>query len=198
MSYLPIKGYEGLYEVSDSGTVRSLDRLVIGKDGVAYPFKGKVLRAAPNKDVGYLQVNLWKDGEGTSYYVHRLVALAHIPNPLGLPEVNHKDGNRQNPVKSNLEWGTSRENSIHAVNAGLRVYEHRLSKEEFIECLFAVINGESYYSVSQRVPYKVPFISVKLRKLAKELGIEGELDESLMAQRIERARTNGAKNISTN
>ena len=198
MSYLPIKGYEGLYEVSDSGTVRSLDRLVIGKDGVAYPFKGKVLRAAPNKDVGYLQVNLWKDGEGTSYYVHRLVALAHIPNPLGLPEVNHKDGNRQNPAKSNLEWSTSRENSIHAVNAGLRVYEHRLSKEEFIECLFSVINGESYYSVSQRVPYKVPFISVKLRKLAKELGIEGELDESLMAQRIERARTNGAKNISTN
>lgn len=108
------------------------------------------------------------------------------------------DGNRKNPAKTNLEWCTSQENSIHAVSAGLRVYGSRLSKEEFIECLFSVINGESYHSVSQRVPYKVPFISVKLRKLSQELGIEGELDESLMAQRIERARVNGAKNNSTN
>ena len=198
MSYLPIKGYEGLYEVSEAGIIRSLDRLIIGKDGVAYPFKGKALRASPNKEVGYLQVSLWKNGEGTSHYVHRLVAIAHIPNPLDLPEVNHLDGNRQNPTKTNLEWCTSQENSIHAVISGLKTYTHRLSKEEFIECLFSVINGESYYSVSQRVPYKVPFISVKLRKLAKELGIEGELDESLMAQRIVRARTNGAKNNSTN
>ncbi len=194
MSYLPVKSYEGLYEVSDSGTVRSLDRKIIGKDGVTYPFKGKVLRASSNKEVEYLQVSLWKNGVGTSHYVHRLVATAHIPNPLDLPEVNHLDGNRQNPAKSNLEWCTSQENSIHAVNTGLTVYTLRLSKDEFIECLFSVINGESYFSLSQRVPYKVPFISVKLRKLAKELGLEGELDESLMIQRNERARINGAKN----
>lgn len=198
MSYLPVKGYEGLYEVSETGTIRSLDRKIIGKDGVAYPFRGKTLRAAPNKDVGYLQVSLWKDGVGISHYVHRLVAIAHLPNPKELPEVNHLDGNRQNPAKTNLEWCTSQENSVHAVDMGLKAYTNRLSKEEFVECLFSVINGESYHSVSQRVPYKVPFISVKLRKLAKELGIEGELDESLLAQRIVRARTNGAKNISTN
>lgn len=81
---------------------------------------------------------------------------------------------------------------------GLKIYTNRLTKEEFINCLYDVINGESYTSLSSRVPYKVPFLSVKLRKIAKELGLENELNESLYMQRVIRARINGAKNNKTN
>ena len=194
MNFLPIPGYEGLYEVSNAGIIRSVDRVLTGKDGVKYQFKGRVLQASSHKDTGYLQVSLWKNNQGTSYYVHRLVAQSHIPNPGMLPEVNHKDGRRANNIVTNLEWVTRPENAQHAVDTALRVYTNRLSKDEFVECLYSVIAGESYLALTQRVPYKVPFLSTKLRKIAVELGIEHELDESLMIQRITRARINGAKN----
>lgn len=194
MNYLPIPGYEGLYEVCDMGHVRSLDRIVVGQDGVQYPLKGRILKAHSHKDVQYLFVSLWKNNKQCTVYVHRLVAQLFIPNPDNKPEVNHKDGNRLNPHHSNLEWCTSLENKIHAIQTGLRVYTNRLTKAEFVECLFSIIEGESYLNLSNRVPYKVPFLSTKIRAIARELGLEGELNDSLQLQRIERARINGAKN----
>jgi hypothetical protein len=171
-----------------------VDRIVLGVDGVKYPKKGRTLRPAVAKDTGYLVVSLWKGNLGETHYVHRLVALTHIPNPNNLPEVNHLDGVRINPIVTNLEWCTRLENITHAIATGLRSYTNRLTKGEFVECLFSVIEGESYAGLSSRTPYKVPFLSTKLRKIAKELGVEGELNESLYLQRVERARTNGAKN----
>ena len=128
------------------------------------------------------------------FYVHRLVALTWINNPQNLPEVNHKDGDVWNNHKDNLEWVTSSGNSIHAVMIGLRTYTNRLTQEEFEECLQCVIDGESYTSLSYRVPYKVPFLSTKLRKIAKSLNRENELNHSLLVQNQERARRNGSKN----
>lgn len=69
---------------------------------------------------GYEAVSL-VDSEGTiSVVVHRVIAIGHVPNPLGLPEVNHKDGNKRNNSFKNLEWVTSRENTLHAEETGLR------------------------------------------------------------------------------
>lgn len=194
MIYIPIKHYEGLYEISSTGTVRSLNRVITDKNGVNYLKKGKFIKQIPHKDLKYMTVSLWKNNKGTTLYTHRLVASAFLQNQNNLPEVNHIDGVRTNNDVSNLEWCTRKENAIHAVKTGLKTYTNRLSKGEFTECLFAVLNGESYYSISQRTPYKVPFLSVKLRRLAKELDIEGELNESLKIQKIERARINGNKN----
>lgn len=191
MQWLPVKGYEKLYEVSNTGEVRSVDRVLSVTNQKERLFKGRVLLQTMNKQVQYKQVSLWKENKGTSYYVHRLVAEAFIPNPEGKPEVNHIDGNRQNNNISNLEWVTSGENSLHASKTGLRVYTNRLTKDEFLDCLYDVINGESYQSLSSRVPYKVPFLSTKLRALAKEFNLETELDESLYIQRVNRARVNG-------
>ena len=194
MSFLPVKGYEGLYEVSSTGQVRSLDRETQGADGTAYRKKGVILRPHPHKDTGCLQVSLWKSGRGRHHYVHRLVGEAHIPNPDNEPEINHIDGVRTNNTRDNLEWVSRRGNAQHAVRTELRKYTHRMTKEQFVECLWSVIAGESYQALSQRTPYQVPFLSTKLRAMARELQVEGELNESLQQQRAQRARINGAKN----
>lgn len=68
---------------------------------------------------GYLKVNLYKDGKGSSKRIHRLVAEAFIPNPDNKPDVNHKDGNKHNNNVENLEWVTKSENMIHAYETGL-------------------------------------------------------------------------------
>lgn len=198
MKWLPVKNYEGLYEVSESGEVRSVDRILPITNQKERLFKGRLIYQGSNVQVGYKQVSLWKNNKNTIHYVHRLVAEAFIPNPDSKPEINHIDGNRCNNLVENLEWVTSSENSYHASNTGLRIYTNRLTRDKFIECLYDVINGESYQSLSQRVPYKVPFLSTKLRKLAKELNLENELNESLAIQRAERARINGNPHLRSN
>lgn len=108
-----IEGFEDLYEVSNLGRVRSLDRWVNhNSKGDKKYRKGRVLKPAPNKK-GYLMVVLCKDGKMKTYLVHRLVAEAFIPNPQSLPQVNHKDEDKTNNFvcmsnieESNLEWCT--------------------------------------------------------------------------------------------
>lgn len=191
--FAPVRGYEDVYEVSTAGTVRSLPRTVIGVDGKTYPYTGKTLIPSPNKQVGYLQVSLWQNNTGKSFYVHRLVAEAFIPNLKSLPEVNHIDGCRIHNHISNLEWVSRQGNALHAVRTGLKTYTNRLTKDEFVECLMSVIAGETYLELSKRVPYQVPFLSTKLRKIAQELGVEADLNEVIRIGKVNRARKNGTK-----
>ena len=94
-----IAGYEGLYEVSDLGRVKSLK---YGKE--------KILK--PGKDTrGYLNVILFKDGKSKNSKVHRLVAEAFIPNPNNLDTVNHKDEVKTNNTVTNLEWMSIKDNN---------------------------------------------------------------------------------------
>lgn len=100
-----VVGYEGLYQVSNLGRVRSCDR--IRKDGAL--LTGVILKQAENK-LGYKQVNLCKNGHPRLTPVHRIVAMAFLPNPNEWPEVNHLDENPRNNVCENLEWCTHRYN----------------------------------------------------------------------------------------
>lgn len=104
-----IKGYEGLYQVSNEGRVKSLERDAICGRGGVYHFPERLLKPTANS-VGYLQVYLCKDGKPKWYRVHRLVAQVFLPNPDNLPEVNHKDENQHNNRLENLEWCTHKEN----------------------------------------------------------------------------------------
>jgi len=96
-----ITGYEGLYEVSNLGNVRSLGSLK--GNGKGYFQEGRVLKPAKNT-FGYLFVDLCKNGNEKLHTVHRLVATAFIENPDNLPCINHKDEDKTNNVVSNLEW----------------------------------------------------------------------------------------------
>jgi hypothetical protein len=194
MKKLPILDYEDSYEISNEGEVYSKERVVQGIDGTLYPFEAKKRVQHQNKNVEYMTVDLWKNNKGKKFYVHRIVATAFIPNPENKPEVNHIDGNRQNNNVNNLEWCTRLENIQHAIKTGLRVYVNRLTRDEFIQCLQDVIEGESYLSLSERVPYKVPYLSTKIRQIAQEEKLEHLLDESLAKQRRIRARKNGSQN----
>ena len=98
----PSVGYEGLYEVSSMGRVRSVERIVWNGRGYR-TVQEKILKPKKAKG-GYLQVHLNKDGKDKLYLVHRLVAIAFISNPDNLPQVNHKDENKENNCVSNLEW----------------------------------------------------------------------------------------------
>lgn len=118
-----VLGYEGLYQVSNYGRVKSLKRENIfycglRKEFLKRPVKEKIL-SFNKSNRGYLQVCLTKNGKYRTYTVHRMVAIAFIPNKNNKSQVNHKDGNKENNRVDNLEWCSPKENSNHAFKTGL-------------------------------------------------------------------------------
>lgn len=113
-----VVGYEGLYQVSNLGRVKSLSRRIVYKDGREYNYPSKVMK---NQKVGtgYRSVTLYGVNGKKQYSVHRLVAETFIPNPNNLSDVNHKDGCKTNNILSNLEWLSRSDNQKHAYKNGL-------------------------------------------------------------------------------
>ena len=103
-----IEGYEGIYQVSNLGRVRSLDREVPNYNAAGYVgtkiLRGKILKPCKMANSGYMEVHLKSNGQGKHGRIHRLVAEAFIPNPDNLPEINHKDEDKTNNRADNLEW----------------------------------------------------------------------------------------------
>lgn len=96
-------GYEGLYEVSSYGYVKRLNREIVLPNGAVGTVKEHIMSRSVGTD-GYLYVTLCKNNKSKRFAIHRLVATAFIPNPLNLPEINHKDEIKTNPNVENLEW----------------------------------------------------------------------------------------------
>lgn len=119
-----IEGYEGLYQVSNKGRIKSVARVLQRKNGVKLPLPEKILsftKSKPTKRHPKIRysVQLWKENEKRLLSVHRVVAKAFIPNPKNKPQINHIDGDTTNNCIENLEWVTAQENVRHAFENGL-------------------------------------------------------------------------------
>ena len=182
-----IVGFEGAYQVSNLGNVRSLDRIISYKNNgtlTQMRIKGKVLKLRPDKD-GYPRVNL-KFGEKNKLAgVHRLVATAFLDNPDNLPCVNHKDYRRDNNCVDNLEWCSVEYNNHYSENQERRPHEmyvnigqtsakytaHPVRCIETNEVFPSMIAAERYfglgsgvicYSIQQGKPTKLGYTFEKL------------------------------------
>lgn len=152
----PVKGYEGLYDVSACGLVKSLrteryDRM-INNDGT--------LR--PKCQYGYLKVGLCKDGTCKQVFVHRLVAQSFVENHLNAPFVNHIDGDKQNNYVANLEWVTQKQNIRHSFDMGLQkpIYKPVYVFDKTMKFLFKI---ESVKSTALHFGIGQPAVSNAIR-----------------------------------
>ena len=157
LMWLPIKGYEGIYEVSNDGQVKSLER----ETWYGYGYmthKERILKATPGKS-GYVILTLSYNGARKKQLLHRILAETFIPNPKGLPHVNHIDGNKSNNSLDNLEWCTHSENIQHSFDTGLspRGEGHGLSKiseEQALEVLNLMDEGKYPTQISRETGIK--------------------------------------------
>lgn len=113
-----ITGYEGLYQVSNFGRVKSIERVSIQKNGKNRFVKERILK--PQPDTKYIVFGLSKDGKSNKNYLHRIIANAFIPNPENKLCINHINGIKYDNRISNLEWCTVKENNNHAFDNGLQ------------------------------------------------------------------------------
>lgn len=114
---MPVVGWEGWYEVSDLGRVRSMDRTISYDNGQSRTHKSAILKSSSHN--GYCTVTLCKEGKAKLQGIHRLVCAA-FNGPSDKRTVNHLDGNKLNNTPSNLQWATYTENQRHADSSGLR------------------------------------------------------------------------------
>lgn len=112
-----IPNYEGLYQASNLGRIKSLEKqvwnnhqMVVRPEKILKPFSDKK---------GYFRVKLYKNQKCKTQKLHRVIAQTFIPNIFNKPEVNHEDGNKANNMVENLSWATSKENVNHAFRTGL-------------------------------------------------------------------------------
>ncbi len=125
-AWVPIEEYEMEYEISSYGRIRSLDRYVISIHGHRLK-RGIILN--PSITDGYYTVTLCKCGIAKTKRIHIIVAKTFHPNPENKPQVNHKNGNKLDNHKDNLEWNTAKENKHHAIYV-LKAYSHGVNHHD--------------------------------------------------------------------
>jgi hypothetical protein len=141
-AWRPISGFEDVYAASNLGRIRSTTIRSNGRGG-------KVLKPSLNRQTGYLQVHLYRLSERYCRRVHRLVCQTFLPNPLGLPEVNHKNGIKTDCFIDNLEWSTHAANMQHAHDAGLKPSGEAISNAKLTWASVAEIRASTGKSQDQ-------------------------------------------------
>lgn len=161
-----IKGYEGLYQISNYGRVKSLG------NGNSNNSKERILKPAKLKD-GYLYVILSKQGKRKGFKIHRLVAQAFIENPNNYPQVNHKDEDKTNNNVSNLEFCTPKYNINYGTAIQRRV-ENTDYKAIAAKIDYTVISAKRTAKISKQVLcVETGKIYSSIHQVERELGFDG-------------------------
>lgn len=157
VEYKDIPGYEGFYQAGTDGTIRSVTKRVKQHSGSSQLKTGKILSQAIDK-LGYCNCALSKFNKLSSFKVHRLVAITHIPNPNGYKEVNHKDGVKTNNNVDNLEWCDRSHNIRHAIDNKLLVIRSgadnpcsKFTKEQRQEIVSMMRDGVHHLVVARKM-----------------------------------------------
>ena len=190
----PISGYEGYYEISDHGNVKSL----IGWDGAKYIKREMMLspwEQKPDSENNYIRmkVHLSFNNSYKGFMVHRLVADAFIPNPENKPHINHIDNNPLNNHYTNLEWCTPTENITHAYKTGSRKSYH-LYKKEIISDYKKGMSQRNIAKKYNCAPISIRNLlnkeGIKIRSSAEAKDIYG-IDKNELATDFEKGKKNG-------
>lgn len=138
-----ISEFEGIYEISNYGRVKRLQRVAVRGPGTVRTLKELIRKTRLNQ--GYETLFLKNGAVNKNVKIHRLVAQEFIDNPHSKIEVNHKDGNKTNNYVGNLEWCTRKENAVHAFRNGL------IKFRKGQECLNAKLSNEKVIDIKKRI-----------------------------------------------
>ena len=177
-----IPNYEGYYQVSNLGRVKSLDRIITYSNGKEVYTKGKIIKQSKDSH-NRLRLILNKNGKKKNYFVHSLVALAFIGERPKDYVVAHCDGNNKNNDLSNLRYDTVRENSIDVFRHGQRIVTGKLSNEEVLEIRKLYKTGD-YTQVDIAKMYNVRHCTISKiirRETFNWLNDDGSIKESATA-----------------
>lgn len=137
----PVKGYEGIYEISNLGNVRNLTT--------------DTFKKSSKRIDGYYVVTLYKEGKQNTFLLHRLVGIAFIANKENKPQINHIDNNKANNNVSNLEWVTNSENQKHSYKNGKKpTINNKLNEQQVINIFQEYKKGKTSYK-RLSIKYKV-------------------------------------------
>lgn len=174
MIWKPVVGYEGIYEVSDSGQVRSLDRFVCNRWKTPFKVRGVLLKNRVNQKSGHLRVILYLKGKRFDCFIHRLVLEAFIGScPEGM-QCCHLDGDPTNNKLENLRWGTQAENAADSIRHGTfargeRSGMSKLTKEAVREIRSTTGYG-SAIALAEKFGVRADYISkIKRRRAWKHI-----------------------------
>lgn len=145
-SWIDIKDFEGKYQISNLGRIKSILRKLNSRYGQNRTLNEKFLSLNKDKNTHYVSITLSKDNKRFTKSIHRLVAQAFIPNPENKCCVNHIDGNPSNNLLTNLEWVTMKENSQHAYSKQLKRQKTSWDREEVIKLIKLFANKYQYAS----------------------------------------------------